>query len=62
MSTAALTIADVAREGRMSSRKVYRLLKSGELKARKSGHRTLILKEDFESWLRGLPVAELEAA
>ncbi|WP_374679332.1 helix-turn-helix domain-containing protein [Bosea sp. 47.2.35] len=46
----------------MSRRKVYRLLKSGELKARKNGRQTLILAEDFKAWVASLPSAELEAA
>lgn len=46
----------------MSRRKVYRLLKSGDLKARKNGRQTLILAEDFKTWLASLPSAELEAA
>lgn len=62
MQKAALTVADVAQQGSMSKRQVYRLLKAGQLKARKSGHKTLILTSDFEAWLRALPVAELEAA
>lgn len=62
METAALTIAEVAREGRISRRQVYRELKQGKLIARKSGKRTLVLAADFKAWLASLPVAKLEAA
>lgn len=62
MHKAALTVCDVAREGSMSERQVYRLLKEGKLKARKSGRKTLILADDFKAWLSSLPVADLEAA
>jgi excisionase family DNA binding protein len=62
MSKAALTVCDVARESSMSERQVYRLLKEGKLKARKSGRKTLILAEDFRAWLASLPSADLEAA
>lgn len=62
MQKAAFTVREVAREGAMSERQVYRLLKDGKLKARKSGRKTLILSEDFRAWLDSLPLAELEAA
>ncbi|AMJ59393.1 hypothetical protein AXW83_02915 [Bosea sp. PAMC 26642] len=62
MEKAALTINDVALQGCMSPRKVYRLLKDGSLKARKNGRQTLILAEDFKAWLASLPSADLEAA
>lgn len=58
----ALTLDDVALQARMSRRKVYRLLKTGELKARKNGRQTLILAEDFKAWLASLPSADLEVA
>lgn len=61
MQKAALTINEVAHEGAMSTRQVYRLLKNGKLTARKSGRKTLILSEDFKIWLASLPVADLEA-
>lgn len=34
---------------------IERLLRSGELPARKAGTRTIILREDVEAWLRALP-------
>jgi len=62
MDKSALTVSDVAREGSISKRQVYRLLKEGKLKARKSGRKTLILSQDFRAWLASLPVADLEAS
>ncbi|MGA7023845.1 MAG: helix-turn-helix domain-containing protein [Pseudolabrys sp.] len=38
--------------------KVYQELKSGRLRARKIGTRTLITEEDAEDWLQHLPVIE----
>lgn len=61
MQTAVLTVADVAHQARMSPRQVYRLLKAGKLRARKSGRKTLIPSDEFAAWLNSLPVADLEA-
>lgn len=38
--------------------KVYQELKSGRLRARKIGTRTVIAEDDAEDWLRHLPVIE----
>lgn len=35
--------------------KIYAAIKSGELKARKYGKRTLVLKQDVEAFLNNLP-------
>lgn len=34
---------------------LYEALKTGELKSRKIGRKRLILRDDLQSWLRGLP-------
>ena len=62
MQKAAFTIREAAHEAAMSQRTIYRRLKAGELKARKSNRKTLILAEDLKTWLANLPIAELEAA
>lgn len=62
MQKAAFTVREVAHQGAMSERQVYRLLKDGKLKARKQGRKTLILSEDFRAWLDTLPLARLEGA
>jgi excisionase family DNA binding protein len=41
---------------------VYRLLRSGDLKARKIGKRTVIAAEDAESWLGRLQAYKPKAA
>lgn len=46
-----LEFADAYRIGRST---VYKLLASGELKARKVGRATVILKEDADLWAKGL--------
>lgn len=35
--------------------KLYQLINNGELKARKIGKRTVILKDDLEAFLKNLP-------
>ena len=40
---------------RCSKTRIYELLKSGELKAKKNGTATLILVSELERWLGGLP-------
>jgi excisionase family DNA binding protein len=62
MQKAAFTIREAAHEAAMSPRTIYRRLKAGDLKARKSNRKTLILAEDLKNWLANLPVADLEAA
>ena len=42
--------------------KLYELLKSRQLVARKLGSATVILHEDAEAWARSLPVAEVRPA
>jgi hypothetical protein len=39
--------------------KAYEELKSGRLRGRKVGKRTIIAEEDAEDWLRCLPVIEV---
>jgi excisionase family DNA binding protein len=42
--------------------KAYEELKSGRLRGRKIGKRTLITEDDAEDWLRSLPVMGADAA
>jgi hypothetical protein len=37
---------------------IFKAIKEGKLKARKAGRRTFILPEDYETFLRSLPVKE----
>ena len=49
------TIEGVARKSTICRTNVYAAIKSGELKVRKFGKRTLVLDEDLRAWLTGLP-------
>lgn len=48
-------IGEFARLTGMSLPTIYRRLRAGELRAVRSKRRTLILREDAEKFLRGLP-------
>ena len=62
MTKAAYTLAETAHLTGHSVRTIYNKLQAGELKARKSGRKTLILADDLKAWLSNLPPAELAAA
>jgi hypothetical protein len=48
----AYSIAQIASVGRTF---IYEEIKSGRLRLKKAGRRSLILAEDAQAWLRGLP-------
>ena len=51
----ALSIEEVQKISGLGRTKVYQLINSGSLIARKSGKRTLILRSDLEAFLTNLP-------
>jgi hypothetical protein len=53
------TIEDVRRASTCGRTSVYAAIKSGALKARKVGRRTVILDDDLRDWLASLPVREV---
>ena len=56
MDRDAFEISDIIRpRGPFGRTSVYQAIKDGRLVARKFGRKTVILKEDWEAFLRGLP-------
>lgn len=53
----AMTIKTFCKEYGISRATTYRLIKSGDLKMRKAGGRSLILRCDAVSWVSQLPEA-----
>lgn len=51
----AYTIAEAVETGAGSRTMIYEAIKSGALKARKRGKRTVILAADLEDYLQSLP-------
>jgi excisionase family DNA binding protein len=52
----AMSIAEFCERYGPGRTKVYEELKSGRLRGRKIGSRTVITEDDAEDWLRSLPV------
>lgn len=55
MCPKAYTVKDVLHLTGMGRTKFYKLVNSGDLKARKLGARTVVLAEYLDAWLKGLP-------
>lgn len=51
----AMSIARFSEEYAIGRTKAYEELKSGQLRGRKIGSRTIICQDDAEDWLRQLP-------
>ena len=50
-----LTIAEVCTKARARRTSVYAAIRSGQLRARKNGRRTIVLAADLRAWLEQLP-------
>lgn len=50
-----LTVSQFCERNNMSRTTFYELLKSGDLKAKKRGSRTIVLASDESAWLNSLP-------
>ena len=53
------TIDDITLSAKCGRTTIYAAIKSGGLRARKIGRRTIILDEDLRSWLASLPMREV---
>jgi len=54
----AMSIAEFCERYSLGRTAVYQQIKSGRLRARKCGKRTIIADDDGEEWLRSLPAFE----
>ena len=54
-SRLAYAVSEVATVAALGRSTVYAAIRRGELTARKSGRRTVVLAADLEAWLRALP-------
>lgn len=54
MTQLSLSIEEVCTATGLGRTKLYQLINSGELKARKIGKRTIILKDDLDAFLASL--------
>ena len=57
MAKAAFTVSEAVEYSSIGRTKLYQYFKSGALKPRKAGNRTLILAADLDRLLQELPVA-----
>jgi excisionase family DNA binding protein len=57
-----VTIREAARVSGLSRSEIYRRLAAGDLKAIKSGARTLVLMESMKRYLASLPAAQFRPA
>jgi excisionase family DNA binding protein len=54
----AMGVAEFCRRYAIGRTRVYEELKTGRLRARKCGRRTIITEDDAEDWLKQLPVVQ----
>lgn len=54
------TIEQTGKISTLGRTTIYAAIKSGELKARKAGRRTVILDDDLRAWLASLPTSGAE--
>jgi excisionase family DNA binding protein len=55
LSPIALTIPEAAIVSKLSRSELYRAMSRGDLQAKKNGRLTLILRDDLQRFLTGLP-------
>ncbi|HQT63437.1 MAG: hypothetical protein B7Z75_10820 [Acidocella sp. 20-57-95] len=61
MQTIALTIEDTVKTSGLARSRIYELMGTGELIARKAGRRTLIMADSLRAYLENLPQAVIAA-
>jgi hypothetical protein len=56
-----VTLHDAVRLSGLSRSEIYRRLSAGDIQARKSGSRTLIVWDSLKAYIEALPTAEFHA-
>jgi hypothetical protein len=51
----AYTLTEINKMTKVGMTSIYKAINSGQLKAKKQGVRTLVLAEDFDSWIKNWP-------
>ena len=57
----ALSIANACKRAGVGRTFIFEEIRSGRLKAKKAGRRTLVLREDLTAWLQALPSVDRDA-
>ena len=57
----AVGVMEAARLAGVGRSTIYQSINTGDLKARKAGRRTLILRDDLQAWLDSFPVVKSAA-
>ena len=57
MNKISVTVAEATELSHLSRSSLYNLFKSGEIKTKKAGKRTLIMVADLQRYIENLPVA-----
>jgi excisionase family DNA binding protein len=57
--TTAYSVEEAGQRANIGRTAVFAAVKSGKLKARKIGRRTVVLDSDLRDWLKNLPVREV---
>lgn len=55
----AMSVAQFCQDYDIGRTKAYEEIRSGRLRARKNGKRTIIIEDDAEDWLQHLPIFEV---
>jgi excisionase family DNA binding protein len=61
LSPIALSLPEAVAVSKMSRTELYRVIRRGDLAAKKQGRRTLILRDELERFLSALPAFQVAA-
>lgn len=61
MDKRAYSIEELVKNGPEGRTNIYKAIKEGRLIARKAGRRTVVLVEDYDAYLKALPIVDRKA-